>query len=324
MLLSDRDKNTSAQIEKELAKFKPRGKTLLSIGVFDGVHLGHQRLLSYLKQQAASRNLLSGIITFKTHPESILSPRTAVPWLVQLDDRIALIREIGIDLIVVLPFTSELSQLSAREFVQILKNRLNMSGLIIGPDFALGKNREGDIDSLRLLGKQLGFSVEIFPPVTIDGTIISSSIIRQFLAQGDIKRVEKLFGRRFSIKGQVIKGDRRGATLGFPTANLESNPDQALPADGVYATIAYIDHQPMPAITNIGIRPTFGGNRRFIETHLLNYTGDLLGHQLKIEFLDRIREERQFASAENLKAQITKDIEEAKRILSGQQNGQKT
>jgi len=316
-------KNTSTQIEKELAKFKPEKETLLSIGVFDGVHLGHQRLLSYLKEQAGSRNLLSGVVTFKTHPESVLSSGNTVPWLVQLDERVALIREIGIDLVVVLPFTPELSRLSAREFLEILKDRLNMAGLIIGPDFALGRNREGNVDTLRLLGKQLGFSVEVFPAVALDGVIISSSVIRQLLAQGDIKRAQKLFGRRFSIKGQVVAGDRRGATLGFPTANFDVNPDQALPADGVYATIAYIDHQSMPAITNIGIRPTFGGNKRLVETHILNYSGDLLGHQLKIEFVDRIREERRFATAADLQTQISKDIEQAKRILAREENGRK-
>lgn len=261
------------------------------------------------------------MITFKTHPESVLSPGTIVPWLVQLEDRIALIREIGVDIIAVLPFTLELSRLSAREFVQILRNSLKMSGLIIGPDFALGRNREGNIENLYLLGRELGFSVEVFPPVTLDGTIISSSIIRQFLLKGDIRRVEKLVGRRFSIKGQVVSGDSRGTQLGFPTANLQIEPDQALPADGVYATIAYIDGQPLAAVTNIGIRPTFGGNKRLVETHVLDYTGNLLGQQLKIEFLERIREERRFATVEDLKAQINRDIEKARKILAGQQDG---
>lgn len=310
-------KNTSAQIENELAEFKPQKDTLLSIGIFDGVHLGHQRLLSYLKQQAENRGCLSGVVTFKTHPESVLSSGTIVPWLVQLEERVALIREIGIDLIVVLPFTPELSQLSAREFVQILKSSLRMCGLIIGPDFALGRNREGDIESLRSLGKELSFSVEVFPPVTMDGTVISSSIIRQYLIEGDIKRVEKLVGRRFSIKGQVVSGDRRGAKLGFPTANLRIEPEQALPSDGVYATMVYIDSRPLPAVTNIGVRPTFGGGKRFVETHVLDYSGNLLGQQLKVEFLERIREERHFATVEDLKAQIARDIEKARKIIAG-------
>ncbi len=311
-------KKASTHIEKELVKFKPQKEALLSIGIFDGVHLGHQRLLSYLKRQAESKNCLSGVVTFKTHPESVLSSGTTVPWLVQLEDRVALIREIGIDIIVVLPFTLELSRLSAREFIQILKKSLKMCGLIIGPDFALGRNREGNIENLRSLGRELGFSVEVFPSVTLDGTIISSSIIRRSLLQGDIKKVERLVGRRFSIKGQVISGDRRGTTLGFPTANLKIEPDQALPADGVYATMVYIDRQPLPAVTNIGVRPTFGGNERFVETHVLDYSGNLLGQQLKVEFLERIREEKRFATAEDLKAQIIKDIEKARKILAGQ------
>lgn len=311
-------KKASTHVEKELAKFKPQKKTLLSIGIFDGVHLGHQRLLSYLKQEAESKGCLSGVVTFKTHPESVLSPGTTIPWLVQLEDRIALIREIGIDIIAVLSFTPELSRLSAREFVQILKNSLRMCGLIVGPDFALGRNREGNIESLRALGRELGYSVEVFPPITLDGTVISSSTIRQLLLQGDIRRVEKLVGRRFTIKGQIVTGDRRGRRLGFPTANLQIEPDQALPADGVYATIAYIDGQPLLAVTNIGVRPTFGGDKRLVETHVLDYDGNLLGQQLKIEFLERIREERRFATAEDLKAQINRDIEKARKILTGQ------
>ncbi len=311
-------KKASTHVEKELAKFKPQKKTLLSIGIFDGVHLGHQRLLSHLKQEAESKGCLSGVVTFKTHPESVLSPGTTIPWLVQLEDRIALIREIGIDIIAVLSFTLELSQLSAREFVQILKNSLRMCGLIVGPDFALGRNREGNIESLRALGRELGYSVEVFPPITLDGTVISSSTIRQLLLQGDIRRVEKLVGRRFTIKGQIVTGDRRGTRLGFPTANLQIEPDQALPADGVYATIAYIDGQPLLAVTNIGVRPTFSGDKRLVETHVLDYDGNLLGQQLKIEFLERIREERRFATAEDLKAQINRDIERARKILTGQ------
>lgn len=312
-------KRISAQVEKELTQIKPQKETLLTIGVFDGIHLGHQRLLSHLKVQAESRNCLSGVVTFKTHPESVLSPGTLIPWLTGLDDRTALIRELGIDLVIVLSFTKELSRLSAREFVRLLKDHVKMSGLLIGPDFALGKEREGDIENLRSLGKQLGFTVEVFPPVMLDGVVVSSSIIRQFLVQGDIQKVEKLVGRRFSITGKVITGARRGRTLGFPTANLKTSPDQALPADGVYATIAYINHKPIPAITNIGIRPTFGGGARVIETHLFDYTGNLLGQRLQIEFLHRIREERHFTTVEDLKAQIARDIEQAKAMLASQE-----
>jgi riboflavin kinase/FMN adenylyltransferase len=309
-------KKISAQIQKELSQVRPQKETLLTVGVFDGIHLGHQHLLSHLKVQAKDRNCLSGVVTFKTHPESVLSSGTLVPWLTGLEDRIALIHELGIDLVIVLSFTLELSRLSAREFVQLLKDRLKMSGLLIGPDFALGKDREGDIENLRSLGKEIGFTVEVFPPVTLDGMVVSSSIIRQFLVQGDIRKVEKLTGRRFSITAKVVSGARRGRTLGFPTANLKTSPDQALPADGVYATIAYIDHKPMPAITNIGIRPTFGGGARIIETHLFDYTGDLLGQRLKIEFLHRIREERHFTTVEDLKTQIARDIEQAKAMLA--------
>jgi riboflavin kinase/FMN adenylyltransferase len=305
------------QIEKELVKVKPQKETLLTIGVFDGIHLGHQRLLTHLRDEAQKKNWLSGVVTFKSHPKAVLSPENKLLWLSDAETKISLLRGLGIDVIVVLPFTSELARLTAQRFVQLLKEHLKMRGLIVGPDFALGRDREGNAEKLRLLGQEMGFSVGVIPPVVLDGQVVSSSAIRQALAQGDMKKTEKLFGRLFSLNGQVVSGDRRGRGLGFPTANLELKPEQALPSDGVYVTIAHVGHELMPSVTSIGVRPTFGGDKRLVETYIIDYKGELLGQRLTIDLVDRLRDEKRFDTVEELKSQMGRDVEQARQILSG-------
>jgi riboflavin kinase/FMN adenylyltransferase len=289
---------------------------LITIGVFDGVHLGHQRLLTHLRDEARSKNWLSGVITFKSHPKIVLSGENKLLWLNDLETRISLIRNLGIDIVVALSFTSELARLTAGRFVQLLKEHLKMRGLIIGPDFALGKDREGDSEKLRILGKEMGFSVEVIPPVVIDGYVVSSSTIRQALTEGDMNKVEKLIGRLFSLSGQVVSGDRRGRNLGFPTANLDLKPEQALPSDGVYATITHTDDDLLPSVTNIGVRPTFGGSKRLVETYILDFEGELRGQKLIIDLVDKLRDEKRYDTVEELKAQMVKDVERATQILN--------
>jgi len=306
----------TTQIEKALAKLTPPRETLLSIGVFDGVHLGHQHLISHLLASARQRNLMSGAITFDRHPQTVLSPRHPLPWLNNLEDKISFLRRLGVELVAVLPFTQELAKISAGNFAQLLKKYLKMRGLVIGPDFALGKDREGDASTLKALGEEMGFTVEVIPPFVLNGIAVSSTAIREALAHGDVKQVQELAGRPFSLSSQVIPASGRGRKLGFPTANLDIKPEQALPSDGIYATIAYINHEPLPSVTNIGLRPTFGGDRRWVEVYLIDYRGQLYGQKLKIDFVDRLRDERRFENAEELKAQIRKDIEQARLVLT--------
>jgi riboflavin kinase/FMN adenylyltransferase len=255
------------------------------------------------------------VVTFKSHPKVVLSGENKLLWLNDLETRISLLRNLGIDIVVALSFGSELARLTARKFVQLLKEHLKMRGLIIGPDFALGRNREGDSEKLRILGEEMGFSVEVIPPVVVDGYVVSSSTIRQALAEGDMKKVGKLIGRLFSLSGQVVSGDKRGRNLGFPTANLDLKPEQALPGDGVYATIAHTDDDSLLSVTNIGVRPTFGGSKRVVETYILDFEGDLLRQKLTIDLVDKLRDEERFDNVEQLKAQMIKDVEQARQIL---------
>ena len=303
------------QIETELAKVKPQRETLLTIGVFDGVHLGHQHLLTHLRDRARRSGRLSGVVTFKTHPQVVLSPGSKLHWLNDLETKNSLLLGLGIDVVVALTFTPDLAQLDAREFVHLLVDYLEMRGLVVGPDFALGRGRQGNVDQLRLLAQEMGFSVEVVSPVMLGGEVISSSAVRQALAKGDMKRAEKFLGRPFSLSGQVVSGDKRGRVMGFPTANLDIKPEQALPRDGVYVTIAYINHELLPSVTNVGLRPTFGGEKRVVETYLLDYEEQLQEQKLKIDLIDRLRGEKHFNTAEELKAQIGRDIERARLIL---------
>lgn len=309
------------QVEKELAKLKPEKDTLLTIGVFDGVHLGHKYLLSQLTKQAKEQDLLSGVVTFNRHPHEVLAPQTKLPFLTDLIQRIDLLKNEGVEAIFTLSFTSELAQLSARQFVSLLKKYLRMDGMVIGPDFALGQNREGNADILRTLGQDMGFSVTVIPPIMIDGEVVSSTAIRNALADGDMKRVLNLVGRPFSLNGRVTSGAGRGVELGFPTANLDIDPGQALPAEGVYATWAYIDGQAYQSMTNIGKQPTFGGNQRVVEVYILDYHSNLYGRELRIDIMDRLRGEKQFATPEELKKQITEDVKRGRAMLSSRGRG---
>ena len=303
------------QIEAELAGFTPRQETVLTIGVLDGVHLGHQELIGYLRRQALARDYLPGVVTFRNHPLDVLSPQTHLPRLTSLEERTRLLQGLGIELIVPLSFTPDLAQLAAGDFVALLQKYLKMRGLVIGPDFALGRGREGDVSALHSLGKERGFWVDVIPPKVINGEVVSSTSIRQALAKGDMSKVKRLLGRPYALTGQVGHGAGRGRQLGFPTANLEINSRQALPADGIYATRAYVAGHTYPSVTNIGTRPTFGEGERTVEVYLLDFEGALYTQELRLELIERLRAEKRFSNPEELKAQISRDVERARSIL---------
>ena len=302
-------------LEEDLSQLSPGRDTILTIGVFDGVHLGHKRLLAELIGRAGRLNLLSGVVTFTPHPQRLLSPETELPFLTSPEQRQALLIEEGVSLVIVLPFSRELARLSAREFVGLLRDYLGLRELVIGPDFTLGRDREGNATTLRKLGEDMGFAVTVVPGVRIDGEMVSSTAVREALAGGDLKRVCNLLGRPFSLHGEVIRGESRGTKLDYPTANLEIEPAQALPAEGVYATWAYVGGRAHESVTNIGRRPTFGGGKSVVEVYILDYRGNLYGQELKIDIIERLRSEKQFDSIEALRQQIAKDIEQARAVL---------
>ncbi len=233
-----------------------------------------------------------------------------------LEERLELLRATGVDFVATITFTSSLAQLSGREFLSTLENVLQVKHVIVGPGFALGRGRETDSRQLAELGLELGFVFEVVPPLVEDGAVISSSAIRDALATGDVRRAAHLLGRRFSLTGPVVHGDRRGGSIGFPTANIGIGADRCLPGDGVYATRAFVGEAMFPSATNIGLRPTFGVNGRTVETHLIDFEGDLYGREIRIEFVERLRGEERFAGVEALKAQIAQDVQRAREILA--------
>lgn len=302
-------------VEEELAEFALEKDMLLTIGVFDGVHLGHQYLISQLRESARQQHWLSGVVTFRQHPRAVLLSRDELPYLTSLAQKVSLIKNVGVDLVITLSFTSELAQLSARQFIGLLQKHLRMRGLVLGADFVLGRNREGSVDALRKLGQEMNFSVTVIPPLRINSAVVSSTAVREALATGDMPRVASLIGRPFSLEGKVISGAGQGSKLGFPTANLAVDSAQALPADGIYATWVYVDGQPYQSMTNIGRRPTFGDNERTVETYILNYAGNLYGRELRIDIVERLRAEQRFDTLEELKKQIAEDIVRGRAIL---------
>ena len=303
-------------IEKELARHTPSRPTLLTIGVFDGVHRGHLSLLGHLAARAREKGCLAGVVTFKTHPEKVLGRRDTLPWICTLQERTRLLKAAGMGVVAPVTFTRGVAALTARDFVLLLKKNLNMCGLVLGPDFALGRGRQGSPDYLQQLGDELGFRVEVVKPARLDGGIISSSAIRQLLAEGHINKVNSMLGRYFSLDGRVVTGDRRGRTLGFPTANLRVQPEQAMPKDGIYATLARLGDRTLPSVTNIGVRPTFDGLKRLIETFIFDFSGDVYRRKLTIELVARLRDEMKFNSAGELKEQMTRDVARAGDILN--------
>lgn len=302
-------------VEEELAHLSPTRETLLTVGVFDGVHLGHKNLLAEVIKKAKHDNLISGVVTFRQHPLSLLEPQSGLQLLTTLPQKIKLLKDEGVEIVITLDFTLELAQIGIQQFTGLLKKYLKMRGLVVGPDFAMGRNREGDIVTLHKLEKSMDFSLTVIPPVNINNEPVSSTGIRNALAQGDMKKVHDMLGRYFSLEDRVIAGSGRGKSLGFPTANIDVDPAQALPADGVYATLAYIDGRPRQSITNIGSRPTFDEDERAVEVYIFGYSGELYRRNLKIDIIERLRSQQKFADSEGLITQIKDDINRAKAIL---------
>ncbi len=303
---------------EELAGFRIEQDSILTIGVFDGVHLGHKYLISRLVQEALKRHMLAGVITFRNHPLELLSPKAGICMLTDLEERIRLIKNEGVDFVIPLTFSQELAQTSARGFAELLQKHLKMKGLVLGPDFALGCNREGDIKTLTEIGEEMGFTVTAVTPLKLDTLTPSSTAIRNALTEGDMDKAAKLAGRPFSLTGTVVKGAGRGTTIGFPTANLKIEPCHAMPADGVYATWAHVNGDTYPAMTNIGTCPTFGELPRTVEVFILDFSKNIYGKELRVDFLKRVREEKKFKSVEELKHQMSQDIIKGKAFLESQ------
>ncbi len=297
------------------------GPVCLTIGVFDGVHVGHQHLIRSMLTQAKEHGLVSACLTFDPDPEAVLFPDHPPLALSTVAERVERIRDLGVDHIQVLPFTVELAHQTPDEFLAGLRARYDIRTLCVGSDFALGRERTGTVEILREVGSRRGFTVARIELLQRDGRPISSTWVRELLAAGDVAHAGELLGRPYCLQGLVETGMQRGRQLGFPTANVRPPQGRALPADGVYFVRASRagshDEEPWDGVVNLGARPTFDEHERLLETHLLDFSGDLYGAELSVCFIEQLRGIRRFSGIDELKAQIEKDVAAARQLAAG-------
>lgn len=307
--------------------------TFLTIGNFDGVHLGHQALLRGLQTEAAAHSppAKTALLTFDPHPLAILRPHVPLQLLSTPEERLQLLAPFGLDLGIIQPFDQAFARLTPEQFMRLLVERLGLVRLVVGPDFALGRARAGTVAVLQALGTQLGYGVSVVELVAGTSGEVRSHQIRQLLRDGNVRAASQMLGRPYRVMGIVEEGERRGRTIGVPTANIRPLPQRLLPADGVYATWAYLQDEQddkqnenaglaRASVTNIGTRPTVDGRQHRVETHLLDFPGpgepsQLYGQQVAVSFVSRLRAEQRFDSLTDLLAQIQRDILATRRVL---------
>lgn len=290
--------------------------TVLTLGVFDGLHLGHQLIMRTVVERAHATGAVPTVITFEPHPRAVLHPESAPPLLQTLDQKIEAMGLRGIEQTIVIHFDREFSQIRAEEFLrEVVVDRLQAKEVYLGRGFFFGQDREGNIDLLRRVSGKLGFVADEVPEVRLRGRRIGSTRIREVLIAGRVNLARRMLGRPYGVEGPVIRGAERGAKLGFPTANIQPH-NRVIPRGGVYVTATLIDGQWRRSVTNIGTRPTFGDNlETSVETHILNWSGDLYGDVVRVRFLHRLRDEKKFGGLEELKKQITHDVARARRYF---------
>jgi riboflavin kinase/FMN adenylyltransferase len=304
-------------IIRSLTEIKePFNKSIITLGNFDGVHLGHRAIFRSVVQRARSENGVSVVCTFEPHPLKVLAPDRAPRLINTRDEKERLIAASDVDVLLQIPFDRDLAALPAESFVdEILIKKLGVKHLIVGYDYAFGKGRTGDVGFLRNQGKGKGFGVDIFGPVQYDGKVLSSTRVRQSVLRGDVELARHLLGRHFNFEGRVVHGDQRGRSLGFATANIETNKE-LLPLGGVYAGKVKYKGNEYNAVINIGYKPTFGENDLSIEVHILDFTGDMYQESMRIYFVERLRDEQKFSGVGPLIDAIKNDIQRARKILS--------
>jgi riboflavin kinase / FMN adenylyltransferase len=295
----------------------PSSGTVVTMGNFDGIHVGHQTLVRNTVADARQGGRLAVVLTFEPHPVKVLAPERAPRLILNHDDKMEILEKLGLDLIMIQKFDREFSSIEAQDFVtEYLLKGLNVKKIWIGRDVRFGQRRSGNAESLSRWGREQKFEVGIVEPIMIDGARVSSSRIRDMIDDGRVAQVRPMLGRYHFISGKVVIGQRRGRELGFPTANLASCTD-LLPKDGIYATLIEVDGSRLLSVTSIGLNPTFGEGPRTVETFILDFTRDIYGRSVKLSFIDKIREECKFVEIDALIARIREDIKAARAIFEG-------
>ncbi len=290
--------------------------TVLTIGSFDGIHRGHQHLIAEVVARAKEIGAASALVTLHPHPRIVLRSDSPLQYLSTIEERIDLLEPLGLDYLVILPFSLEYSQIRARNFFQMLVDYLNSKELYCGADFAMGYKREGNVNFLRALGGEKGFVVHVVTPQRLNGAVISSTRVRELVASGELDLATQYLGRFPTVRGRVVRGDQRGRQLGFPTANLAIAERRLVPANGIYAGRVLIGEQWHPSAASIGIRPTFGGGQRLVEVYVIDFDGDLYDQVIELQFIQRLREELRFENVQALIDQMKLDVIETRGILA--------
>jgi riboflavin kinase/FMN adenylyltransferase len=290
--------------------------TVLTLGVFDGLHLGHQLIMKIVVDRARAIGAVPTVITFEPHPRAVLHPESAPPLLQTFDQKIEALGVLGIEQTIIIHFDQAFSQIRAEDFLaNVVVGRLQAKEVYLGRGFFFGHNREGNIELLRRVSASLGLVADEVREVRLRGQRIGSTRIRELLLNGRVNLARRMLGRPYGVEGPVVRGDERGATLGYPTANIHPH-NRVIPRGGVYVTATLIDGRWRRSVTNIGTRPTFGeGLEPSVETHVMNWSGDLYGDVVRVRFLHRLRDEKKFSSIEELKAQIERDVSRATKFF---------
>ena len=297
----------------ELERARTSSGSVLTIGTFDGVHRGHRRVVELAVKEAREHGLQVGVLTFISTPRETLRASEPVAYLSDLEERIALLREAGADFVASITFDMELAGLSAREFSERLVEILSLKRLVVGPDFAMGRRREGTIPALTEIGAELGFTVTTLDEVVDGSQRIGSSVIRRLIIEdGDVEAAMSMLARPYSLSGEIVHGHHRGKDLGFPTANMAVPSRRAVPADGIYVTRSYLGSEALPSVTNVGDNPTFQDAERMVETFVLDFDQEIYGREMRVEFLKRLRGEETFDSVDALVVQMHRDIQQAR------------
>jgi riboflavin kinase / FMN adenylyltransferase len=296
----------------------PPAPSVVTIGNFDGVHRGHQVLLRRAVDAAHERGVRSVAVTFHPHPAAVLRPGTEPPALQDVGDRVHHLLEAGIDLVVVLPFDRDLAALGPHRFVEeVLVTRLRAVQVIVGSNFRFGHRAAGNVVTLNDAGATYGFRTEVVTLLDLDGIPLSSTSVREHLAEGDLAWANQALGRAYDVVGEVVPGEGRGRTIGVPTANLAVPDGVIVPGNGVYAGYLTVEGDRHPCVTNVGLRPTFDGTGRTVEAHVIDADLDLYGQRVRVSFDHRLREEQRFEGVDELVAQIRADVDRARGLLAG-------
>lgn len=305
------------QVFENILEYKPSRESIVTIGTFDGVHIGHRKIITDMVAKGEKENLLSILLTFFPHPRMVLQKDSNIKMIDTINEKKKIFKKLGVEVLIIQPFTKDFSRMSAIKFTRdILVNSLKVSKLMIGYDHRFGRNREATVKTLKSFGLDYNFKVDEIPAQDIESISVSSTKVRKAIRSGDFKLVNKFLSRPFNLSGKIIKGDELGRKIGYPTANLKIFEEYKLkPQNGVYLTRTKLKKQTYFGMMNIGIRPTISAKNNQIETHLFDFNGNLYGHEMTLEILEKIREEKKFKSIEKLKIQLDVDKKHCQKLI---------